>query len=153
MADVERLIGALHRLVDAGHDFLIALLCNGRGVRSSCNTRRMPVSAAHLTDHVLPPVALRQWVLSFPKRLPWHLHHQPGALDTALRIGLDAIERHLRTQCDAAGPNARGGAVAFIHRFGSTLNAHTHFHGCAIDGVFEPHGEGVRFHRAPERHR
>jgi len=39
--------------------------------------------------------------------------------------------------------------VAFIHRFGSALNAHTHFHVCAIDGVFEPHGEGVRFHRAP----
>jgi hypothetical protein len=34
--------------------------------------------------------------------------------------------------------------MAFIHRFVSALNAHTHFHVCAIDGVFEPDGEGVR---------
>ena len=137
------------RCGDCGHDFLIAFSCKGRGVCPSCNTRRMPVSAAHLSDHVLPPVALRQWVLSVPRRLRWHLHHQPGALDTALRILLDAIERHLRTQCDGAGPNARGRAVAFIHRFVSALNAHTYFHVCAMDGLFEPDGEGVSFHAAP----
>ena len=137
------------RCGDCGHDFLIAFSCKGRGVCPSCNTRRMAETAAHLVDHVLPPVALRQWVLSLPRRLRWHLHHQPGALDTALRVLLDAIERELRTRCDTAATNARGGAVAFIHRFGSALNAHTHFHVCAIDGVFEPHGEGVCFRPAP----
>jgi hypothetical protein len=36
--------------------------------------------------------------------------------------------------------------VAFIHRFGSSLNEHTHFHVCVIDGVFEPDPEqGARF--------
>jgi hypothetical protein len=35
------------------------------------------------------------------------------------------------------------GAVAFIHRFGSSLNEHVHFHVCAVDGVFEEvAGEG-----------
>lgn len=29
------------------------------------------------------------------------------------------------------------GAVAFIHRFGASLNEHVHFHVCAVDGVFE----------------
>jgi hypothetical protein len=29
------------------------------------------------------------------------------------------------------------GAVAFIHRFGSSLNEHVHFHVCMVDGVFE----------------
>jgi Putative transposase len=29
------------------------------------------------------------------------------------------------------------GAIAFIHRFGSSLNEHVHFHVCAVDGVFE----------------
>jgi hypothetical protein len=29
------------------------------------------------------------------------------------------------------------GAVAFIHRFGSSLNEHVHFHICAVDGLFE----------------
>jgi hypothetical protein len=35
------------------------------------------------------------------------------------------------------------GAVAFIHRFGSSLNEHVHFHVCVVDGVFEQvPGEG-----------
>ena len=29
------------------------------------------------------------------------------------------------------------GAVAFIHRFGSSLNEHVHFHVCVVDGVLE----------------
>ena len=29
------------------------------------------------------------------------------------------------------------GAVAFIHRFGFSLNEHVHIHVCAVDGVFE----------------
>lgn len=29
------------------------------------------------------------------------------------------------------------GAVAFIHRFGSSLNEHVHFHVCVVDAVFE----------------
>jgi len=50
----------------------------------------------------------------------------------------------------------RIGAVAFIHRFGSSLNTHVHFHVCVVDGVFEavtaddtvqpPTLEGVHFH-------
>jgi hypothetical protein len=31
----------------------------------------------------------------------------------------------------------RIGAVAFIHRFGSSLNTHVHFHCCVVNGVFE----------------
>ncbi|MDZ7844367.1 MAG: transposase [Anaerolineales bacterium] len=84
-----------------------------------------------------------------PKRLRWRFPHQPRALDTPSRVWPDAIERHLRTQCDAADPNAQGGAGAFIHRFGSALNTCTHFHVCATDGLVEAHGEGVRFQSAP----
>jgi Putative transposase len=40
------------------------------------------------------------------------------------------------------------GAVAFIHRFGSSLNKHVHFHVCVIDGVFETSTEGVQFYEA-----
>ncbi len=43
-----------------GHDFLIALSCKGRAVCPSCNTRRMAETAAHLADHVLPRVPVRQ---------------------------------------------------------------------------------------------
>jgi len=34
----------------------------------------MVETAAHLSDHVLPPLPLRQWVLSIPKRLRYFLH-------------------------------------------------------------------------------
>ncbi|MCP5004317.1 MAG: IS91 family transposase, partial [Planctomycetes bacterium] len=41
--------------------------------------------------------------------------------------------------------------VSFVHRFGSALNEHLHFHCCVIDGVFEPEQggeEAVRFREA-----
>ena len=38
-------------------------------------------------------------------------------------------------QVDKAGLHI--GAIAFIHRFGSRLNQHAHFHFLVIDGVFE----------------
>ncbi|MDP3537537.1 MAG: transposase [Azonexus sp.] len=44
----------------------------------------------------------------------------------------------LRAACSGAqGRTARIGAVAFIHRFGSLLNPHVHFHCVVVDGVFE----------------
>ena len=39
--------------------------------------------------------------------------------------------------------------MAFIHRFGASLNAHVHFHCVVIEGVFEADGKGgARFHEA-----
>ena len=49
-----------------GTDTLVAFSCKGRGFCPSCGGRRMAESAAHLVDHVLPHVPVRQWVLSFP---------------------------------------------------------------------------------------
>ena len=48
------------------------------------------------------------------------------------------MERCLCAHSTGCGDTARSGAVAFIHRFGSSLNEHIHFHCCVIDGVFEP---------------
>ena len=46
-------------------------------------------------------------------------------------------------------PPARHGAVAFIHRFGPTLNPHLHFHCVVIDGVFDAAAaDGVVVHAA-----
>jgi hypothetical protein len=52
-----------------GYDVLVALSCKGRGLCPSCNDRRVAETAAHLVDHVIPPLPVRQWVLSVPKRL------------------------------------------------------------------------------------
>ena len=54
-----------------GHDFLVAFSRKGRGLCPSCNARRMAETAAHLVDHVIPPLPVRQRVRSVPKRLRW----------------------------------------------------------------------------------
>jgi hypothetical protein len=78
-------------------------------------------TAAHLVDHVIPPLPVRQWVLSVPKRLRWYLEREPRALSAVLRILLRVIEAHL-IQGSGAGARARLKAVSFIHRFGASLN-------------------------------
>ena len=47
------------RCPSCGHDFLVAFSCKGRGLCSSCNARRMAETAAHLVDHVIPPLPVR----------------------------------------------------------------------------------------------
>lgn len=126
------------RCDECGHDFLIAFSCKGRGVCPSCNTRRMAETAAHLTDHVLPRLPVRQWVLSVPKRLRYFLQRDTALQGAVLRILLRGIEHCLREHSTGCDSKARIGAIAFIHRFGSSLNEHTHFHCCVVDGVFQP---------------
>jgi hypothetical protein len=57
-------------------------------------------TAAHLADHVIPPVPVRQWVISVPKRLRGMLADRPAAVNALTKIFLDEIERLL---CAAAG--------------------------------------------------
>jgi hypothetical protein len=135
------------RCGDCGHDFLVAFSCKGRGVCPSCTTRRMAQTAAHLTDHVIPRLPVRQWVLSVPKRLRYFMQRDSAVLSMVLRIFLRVIEQTLRANSPGAANADRAalhiGAIAFIHRFGSSLNEHVHFHVCVVDGVFEEvAGEG-----------
>ena len=97
----------------------------------------MAETAAHLVDHVFPHVPVRQWVLSVPKRLRPFLHHRPRTAGAVLHILLRALKATLRETCPTAPPTASFGAVSFLHRFGSSLNPHYHFHLCVVDGLFE----------------
>jgi hypothetical protein len=99
----------------------------------------MAEAAAHLTDHIFPRLPVRQWVLSVPKRLRYYLQRDKGALNAALRIFLRVVQQSLLTHCPSAtqcDPTSLH-LGAFIHRFGSSLNTHVHFHVCVVDGVFE----------------
>jgi hypothetical protein len=110
---------------------------------------RMVATAAHLADHVLPALPVRQWVLAVPKRLRYFLERDAALQGAALRLFLGAAEQCLRAHSPRSGRCARIGAIAFIHRFGSALNAHLHFHCVVVDGVFAstPTG-GAVFHPA-----
>jgi hypothetical protein len=112
----------------------------------------MVATAVHLADHVLPPLPVRQWVLAVPKRLRYFLHRDAALQGAALRLFLRVVEQYLQAHSPGSGPAARLGAVAFIHRFGSSLNAHLHFHCVVIDGVFDrAPADGVVFRAATGR--
>ena len=110
------------RCTCCGQDFLVADSCTGRGVRPSCDSRRMAETAAHLVDHVFLPLALRQRVLSIPKRLRYFLEREPKAFSAVLRILLRGVETHLRAKSPGASARAGFGAVSFVHAFGASLN-------------------------------
>jgi hypothetical protein len=84
------------RCADCGHERILPFSCKGRGVCPSCNARRMAEVAAHLTDHVLPHLPLRQWVLSLPKRLRPYLHHDARLAGAVLRIFATQSARQAR---------------------------------------------------------
>jgi hypothetical protein len=91
-----------------GLDLLVALSCKGRGICPSCGTRRMTNTAAHLVDRVLPDVPVRQYVLSALSRtFIERLFASYGA--RARSLGID---------------RGQPGAVAFVQRFGGSLNLH-----------------------------
>jgi hypothetical protein len=104
--------------------------------------------AAHVTDHVLPHLPVRQWVLSLPKRLRPFLEGSPDIASAVLRIFIRAVRTTLCATSPGAPSRAQLGALSFIHRFGSSLNAHFHFHVVVLDVVFSQavDGEEVRFH-------
>ena len=139
-----------------GQGFVIAFSCKGRGICPSCNGRHMAQTAAHLVDHVIPPVPVRQWVISVPKRLRGFLADRPAAVAALTRIFIEEIEWLLGAVAgvtsDASAPAAarpRLGAASFLHRFGSALNHHVHLHVCATEGVFVPPADGARCDTPP----
>jgi hypothetical protein len=60
----------------------------------------MAQTVAHLADHVIPPVPVRQWVISVPKRLRGMLADRPAAVAALTKIFLAEIERLLSAAAD-----------------------------------------------------
>jgi hypothetical protein len=78
-----------------------------------------------------PAWAVRQWVLSVPKRLHYFMQRDGLVLNMVLRIFLRVIAQSLSASSPGAASADKTalhiGAVAFIHHFGSSLNEHVHF--------------------------
>lgn len=115
---------------------LVAFSCKRRGFCPSCGARRMVDTAALLVDEVLPPVPIRQWVLSVPFPLRFLFAREPAALSAVLGIVIRAIEAYLIARAGYTGARARTGAVTLIQRFGGALNLNIHFHMLFLDGVY-----------------
>jgi hypothetical protein len=106
----------------------------------------MAETAAHIRENVIPQISVRQWVISFPKRIRHYLQTDE-ILQKVLRIVANEIKKKVMI-CSPKIPNSEFGAVSFIQRFGNTLNVHPHFHFIVADGVFEKNEESFNFHEA-----
>ena len=134
-----------------GHDRLVAFTCKARTVCPSCAGRRMANLAAHLVDRVVPPVPVRQWVLSLPFELRALAAFRADVLSALGRIFVEAIFSRYRAWAKGQGlGDAPTGAVTHVQRFGSSLNLNVHFHVMLLDGVFVRDAQGrAIFHPAP----
>lgn len=129
------------------HEHLVAFSCKRRGFCPSCGARRMIETSAHLVDHVIPEVPVRQWVLSFPWPLRLLFASRPDALGRCLAVIVRAIQTDLARRAGLmAASGARTGVVTLIQRFGSALNLNVHLHMLILDGVYTTEQNGPRFH-------
>ena len=86
----------------------------------------MAQTAAHLDDHVIPQVPVRQWVLALPIPLRLLLAAQPLLVTPVLQLVHRAITRFLLDQAGLKAEQADSGAVKLIQRFGSAAKLRWH---------------------------
>ena len=141
---------ARFRCGDCGLDRFVPFSCKGRALCASCGGRRMADRAAHLVDHVFPPVPVRQWVLTLPHRLRYRLAWDHDLCRAVVGAFVRTVLRFHHHAARAAGVrDGRGGAVAVVQRFGGALNLNVHVHALVMDGVFARAGDGVAFVPSP----
>ena len=109
----------------------------------------MAQTAAHLVDHVIPHVPVRQWVLSLPIPLRLLLAAQPKLVTPVLQVVHRVITRFLLGQAGLTADEADGGAVTLIQRFGSAANLNIHLHCLVLDGVYRSGSDGAEFVEVP----
>jgi hypothetical protein len=145
--------GLLHVQCErCGDTTVVAFSCRGRGFCPSCGGRRMSELAAHLVDHVLPPVPIRQWVLTVPVPVRYQLAFDAGLTRAVLRVFLRTVFGWQRRRAARRGlVGARGGSVTAIQRAGGSLNTNVHFHALLFDRVYTRARPTTRpvFHRLP----
>jgi hypothetical protein len=96
----------------------------------------MSQTAAHLVDHVISHVPVRQWVLSLPIPLRVLLAAQPELITPVRQVVQGVVTRHLLGQAGLATDEGHSGAVTLIQPFGSAANLNIHLHCLVLDGVY-----------------
>ena len=94
------------------------------------------------------PVAVRQWVVVFPKRVRYFVNIDAGCLNRVAGIVMREVQRATAGASTSTAPAARSGGVLFVHRFGAALNAYVHLHLCVLDGVVAQGQSGLVFRGA-----
>jgi Putative transposase/Transposase zinc-binding domain len=138
------------RCPDCGFERLVAFSCKARSC-PSCNARRMEDAADHLCHDVFPQVPVRQWVISFPRRIRFLAARDPAFCSRLLDLFTRAVFAWQRRRGRLAGvADPRTGGCTAVQRFGSAINLNVHFHTLIPDGVFDLSRPGrARFVRLP----
>jgi hypothetical protein len=124
------------RCPDCGFERLVAFSCKAR-ICPSCATRRMEDAADHLVRGVLPPVPMRQWVLTLPRKLRFQAARDNSVASRLLDLFTRTVFNWQRRSARRTGADdPRTGGVTFVQRFGGALNLNVHFHTLIPDGVF-----------------
>ena len=129
-------------------EILVAFSCKCRAACPSCALLRMCGSAAHLVDHVLPDVPVRQWVLTAPHEVRRVLALRPAALTAQNRIFVEEIARFQKAKAQNLKGSATG-SVTFVQRFTAALGCFVHLPVVALDGVYVRTDAGAVFHQGP----
>ncbi len=79
----------------------------------------MSETAAHLVDHVIPKVPVRQWVLSLPIPLRPLLAAQPELITPVLQVVQRVLSRYFLDQAGVRAGEGDCGSVTLIQRFSS----------------------------------
>ena len=126
------------RCRDCGDNLLVPFSCKQRGICSSCDGRRMAEQAAHLVDEILPRVATRQWVLTWPHWLRFRLAFDATLLTGALKVWVKTVEGWYRKQArDEWGiADGRCASIQGLQRFGDALTLNPHIHSVFCEGVW-----------------
>jgi Putative transposase/Transposase zinc-binding domain len=116
---------------------IVAFSCKGRGFCPSCLGRKMAQTAAHLVEDVLPPVALRQWVLTFPYAWRKRLGYDAALLSALTGIFLKTVLGFYRKKSGGAQAGGKSGAVVSVQRTSSDLKLNPHLHAVFLDGAYK----------------
>jgi hypothetical protein len=70
---------------------LVALSCKGRGLCPSCGAKGMTDLAAHIVEHVIPRVPVRQWVLTLPHAFRYRLAYDHPRMIAVFGVFVRAV--------------------------------------------------------------
>lgn len=128
----------------------VAFSCKRRGICPSCCAKRASEISTHLIDNVLPKVAYRQWVTTFPYELRYWLAASRELTSSVHQRVTAMIQLYYTDKAEERGIKAPlAGGVTFVQRFGSALNINVHFHTVALEGVYSLASGKAVFYQLP----
>ncbi len=101
--------------------------------------RRRCATSANLIDHVLPEVALRQWMLTFPFAWRRRLAKNGALFADLTRLFVETVHAFYARRDGA--PGAKTGQITVVQRTSSDLRLNPHLHALFLDGAYHEAGD------------